>query len=151
MGDATDGRGDDGKAKAHGFHERHRKAFVVRGQNEDIGSGHEPQDVVTLTEKRESISEIECTMSLVQLLFERSSSHCGDADRETLIGKNSSRFEENVVALLHPEVGDGQNQNLFSGYTQFGPHSGPYLVLSGDQRIGLGEIHPMYHDCGVGS
>ena len=55
-GYATDGRGDDGEANAHGLHERHREAFMVRGQNEDIGSGHEPQDVVTLAEKRESIS-----------------------------------------------------------------------------------------------
>ncbi len=56
LGDATDGRGDDGEANAHSFHERHREAFMVRGQNEDIGSGHEPQDVVTLAEKRESVS-----------------------------------------------------------------------------------------------
>ena len=90
-------------------------------------------------------------MSLAQFVFERSSSHRGDADRETLIGKNSSRLEENVVALLHPEVGDGDNQNVFGGHTQFGPHFGPYLVVSGDQRIRLGEVHAMYHDCGVGS
>ncbi len=48
-------------------------------------------------------------MSLVQYVSKRPSSHRGDADRETLIGKNSSRLEENVVALLRPEVGDSDN------------------------------------------
>ena len=90
-------------------------------------------------------------MPLAQFVFERSSSDGGDADRETLISKNSSRLEENVVALFHPEVGDGYNQNVFGGDAQFGPHSGPYLIVLGDQRIGLGEVHPVYDDCGVGS
>ncbi len=75
LGNAADGRGDDGEANAHRLHERHRQALVVRSQNKDIGSDHEPQDVVTLTEERESITEAESSMPLVQFDLERSSSH----------------------------------------------------------------------------
>ncbi len=69
-------------------------------------------------------------MSLAQFVFQRPSSHCGNANREILIGENPSCLEENVVALLRPEVCDGDNQNLFCGDTQFGPHFGLYLFLS---------------------
>ena len=42
---------------------------MVGGQNEDIGSGHEPQDIVTLAEERESIPQVESTMSLANSTF----------------------------------------------------------------------------------
>ncbi len=101
---------------------------MVRGQNEDIGSCHEPQNVVSLAEKDESISETENSMSLVQFVLEGPPSDGRYADRKTLVGKNSGCLKKDVVAFLHSEVGDRNDQDLFSRQTEFGPHIAPDLV-----------------------
>ena len=63
-------------------------------------------------------------------------------DRHATVGDQAGRVEQDVVALLDPQVGHGEHQELIATDPELGPHLGADLPAHSEHLVGAREVHP---------
>ena len=73
----------------------------------------------------------------------------GEAQGQSALSGQARRLQQDVVALLRPEVGHGHGQQVPVGHAQLGPDPAPDLVSARHHGPGGGQVHPVHHHPGA--
>ena len=112
LGEPAHRRRHDRDAESEGFHHRHRQAFVVRREDEEVGRSDETGRIVPVPEQRETLTEAAPAPQLPDLRLQWPLTCGREAHQRAVLADEARRFDEPGVVLVVAEVGDGHRERL---------------------------------------
>ena len=122
------------------------RPFLVRGQHEEVGPGHQAWGVGAGAEETEVPGETAHVGRPLQLGLEGTAPDGEEPDRAARRHGQAGRLEEDVVALLAAQVGDGQREHLVVADPQLAPHGASERRALLEEGGEAGAVHSVHHD-----